>query len=106
MSKTVITSTGNQLDSIFDRRFGRSAWFCIYDQNTNICLFQKNKHIDAAQDAGIKVAQVMIEMDIKKVISGDFGPKAEELLDEQLIQMVILTDEHVTIREIINRLKK
>jgi len=32
--KTIITSTGNELSSQFDKRFGRAGWFCLYDEDT------------------------------------------------------------------------
>jgi predicted Fe-Mo cluster-binding NifX family protein len=105
MSKTVITSSGGQLDSQYDKRFGRAAWFCIYEAVTDLSTFHKNENINLAHDAGIKVAEKMIGWNVQKVISGDFGPRAEEFLDNHNIQMVILKDENFTVMDIINRLK-
>jgi hypothetical protein len=42
---------------------------------------------------------------VQQVISGDFGPKAKDLLERFKIQMVILKDEGLNIGELIHKLK-
>lgn len=106
MGKTVITAESNELSSRFDRRFGRAAWFCVYDEKTGTYKFLENENRNANHGAGIKVAELMVELKAEKIISGDFGPKAKELLDKFNIQLVIIQDNtNTTIQEIINRLK-
>ena len=102
--KTVITSTGEGENHLFDLRFGRAAWFCVYDDETKSLQFIKNKHLDAASGAGKKVVEEMIELGASKIISGDFGPKAKALLEKFDVQMVILNDDHRTIKEIVDNL--
>ncbi len=48
-------------------------------------------------------AELMIELKVDKIISGDFGPKAKELLEEVNIQMVIIQDS-TNIKEIVDRI--
>lgn len=103
--KTIITSTGNQPDSVFDLRFGRAAWFCLYDDETDEISFIENGNNNANTGAGTKTVEKVIELGVKKVISGDFGPKAKELLENFKIQMVILQDDGNSIQNIIDRLK-
>lgn len=103
MSKTVITSSGNSIDSAFDMRFGRAAWFCILDEQTGEVEFIENEFINENHGAGTKVAQKMIELEVKKAISGDFGPKAKELLDQFKVQMVIIQNDSL-VKDIISRL--
>lgn len=103
--KTIITSTGEGENNLFDLRFGRAAWFCIYDDETSSLQFIKNKHLDAASGAGKKVVEELIDLGASKIISGDFGPKAKELLEKFNVQMVILNDDHSTIKEIVDKLK-
>ncbi len=105
MSKTVITSSNNTLSSKFDKRFGRAEWFCVYNEITEEITFHKNEYLDAKNGAGTKAAEKMVELNVKKVISGDFGPKAKDLLDKFNIQMVIIQDDNTTVEEIIERLK-
>lgn len=103
--KTVITSAGNTVVAAFDKRFGRAAWFCIYNEATGKAEFLENEHKDANNGAGTKVAEKMAVLGVEKVISGDFGPKAKDLLDKFDIQMVILQDEDLSVQDIINKIK-
>ncbi|MDA3890370.1 MAG: hypothetical protein PF517_01760 [Salinivirgaceae bacterium] len=103
MSKIVITSSGNTVKSDFDLRFGRAAWFCIFDDETKETKFYENEHINANHGAGTQVAEKMLELKVTKAISGDFGPKAKELLDKFNVQMVIVQEE-TTVESIINKL--
>ena len=105
MSKTVITSTGNDLNAKFDKRFGRAAWFCVFNSETNGTTFYENQNINANQGAGTKAAEKMVELKVSRIISGDFGPKAKELLDKFNIQMIIIQDDNATVQTIINRMK-
>ncbi|MFP4058937.1 MAG: NifB/NifX family molybdenum-iron cluster-binding protein [Bacteroidales bacterium] len=103
--KTVITSSGNSQDSQFDLRFGRTAWFCLYNETTGDVSFFENVYANAQGGAGQKAAEKMVELGVEKVISGDFGPKAKDLLDRFKIQMVIIQDDQITVEEIIQKLK-
>lgn len=103
--KTVITSTGDRENSLFDLRFGRAEWFCIYNDETGDIDFVNNENKSAQGGAGTKAAEKMVELGVTKVISGDFGPKAKDLLDKFKIQMVILKDDSSVIEEIISKLK-
>ncbi len=103
--KTVITSTGDALTSQFDKRFGRAAWYCLYDELTGEKTFYQNENVNISGGAGTKAAEKMVELSVQKVISGDFGPKAKDLLDKFNIQMVIIPDENLAVKDIIERLK-
>ena len=102
--KTVITSKGKTKDDHFDLRFGRAAWFCVFDEATGKSSFMENDQVNATGGAGTKAAEKMVELGVQKVISGDFGPKAKDLLDKFNIQMVIISDDHQSIKEIVSRL--
>jgi predicted Fe-Mo cluster-binding NifX family protein len=103
--KTVITAMEDKALAQFDKRFGRAEWFCVYNEETNTTEFIKNNNVDATNGAGVKAAEKMVELEVQKIISGDFGPKAKELLDKFSIQMVIVNDSDITIEEIISKLK-
>lgn len=102
--KTIITSTGNQLSSIFDLRFGRANWFCLFDGESKEISFIENENCNSEGGAGIKTVEKLAELGVRKVISGDFGSKAKKRLDEHSIQMVILQDDKNTIQDIIDKL--
>ena len=103
--KTLISSTGQGPDSTFDLRFGRAAWFCLLDEETGESSFHENPHKDASHGAGTKVVEKVVELGAERVISGDFGPKAKELLEKFNIQMVLLSDDSRTISDIIKSMK-
>ena len=100
--KKVITSTGNSLLSEFDLRFGRAAWFCIFDMETGKTQFIINKNKDLNGGAGTKSAELVAELGATQIISGDFGPKAKSLLEKMKIQMVVIDGKSKTIQEIID----
>ncbi len=103
--KTVISSTGNTPNSQFDLRFGRAGWFCLLDEETVKTSFYQNENPETSHGAGTKASEKVIELGATKVISGDFGPMAKELLDKFNIQMVILSDDSSTILDIIQKIK-
>ncbi len=103
--KTAITAKGNELTSEFDERFGRAAYFCIYDEESGAIHFEKNENADAHGGAGTKSAEKMADLQVKRVISGDFGPKAKGLLDKLEIQMVIIQNQNNTVQDIIKKIK-
>jgi predicted Fe-Mo cluster-binding NifX family protein len=102
----VITASGNSLESKFDMRFGRCAWFCVYNLEDKTTEFFKNENRNINGGAGTKSAAKVAELGAKRVISGDFGPKAKSMLEKLNIQMAILDDEDLTIENIIDNLKK
>jgi len=103
--KTIITSKGDDLDSGFDLRFGRAAWFCLLDETTEEYSFFENNSHEASHGAGTKAVERVMELGAARVISGDFGPKAKELLEKFKIQMVILSDDSKSIADIIDGIK-
>ena len=104
--KTVITSEGSDKNAAFDLRFGRAAFFCVYDDATGGMEFIKNEYADAQGGAGTKTSEKMIELGVQKVISGDFGPKAKDILERFKVQMVIMPDDNKKIVEIVEMLKR
>ena len=103
--KTIISSTGNKLDSGFDLRFGRAAWFCLLDEETGETTFYENENKEVSHGAGTKAVEKLVELGATKVISGDFGPKAKELLEKFDIQMVLLSDDSRSIADITASIK-
>jgi predicted Fe-Mo cluster-binding NifX family protein len=103
--KTLITSTAGNIGAAFDKRFGRAAWFCILDEATGETSFYENTNVNASGGAGAKTAENAIELGVKRVVSGDFGPKAKDLLEKFKIQMVIIEEDDLTVKNIVERFK-
>ncbi len=71
--KTVITSSGNTEQALFDVRFGRAAWFFIWNQETGEKKFIENSFVDASNGAGTKVSEKMIELGAVDCRTGSSG---------------------------------
>jgi predicted Fe-Mo cluster-binding NifX family protein len=104
--KIAITSTGNNLESNLDQRFGRCSYFTIYDNETKGMEFIPNPNKDAQEGAGPASVQLVASRNVQKIISGEFGIKIKSLLDSLKIQMIVLKEPEKTIGEIINMLNK
>jgi len=102
--KTVITASSADVESKMDPRFGRCAFFCLYNDEDGQTTFIKNQFKDAQGGAGTKVSEMILSMGVNRVISGDFGPKAKEMLDKFKVQLVKIQDDQKTIKEIISSL--
>jgi predicted Fe-Mo cluster-binding NifX family protein len=102
--KIVITSTGNNLRSKFDLRFGRAAWFCVYDTEKGTVDFIENENKNINGGAGTKTSAKVAELGAQKVISGDFGPNAKLMLEKLQIQMILLDGGNQKIEEIIKNI--
>ena len=104
--KTIITSTGDNISSKSDQRFGRAGWFCIYDRESKTTHFIENSFKNTNGGAGTKSSEMVAELGAGQVISGDFGPKAKDMLERFNIQMIILDEEDLCIQDIIDRINK
>lgn len=104
--KVAIASTGNLLESTIDQRFGRCAFFVIYDSESKILEFIPNPNKELAEDAGVgnTSVQLVASRNVSKIISGDFGMKIKSLLDSLKIQMIVLKQPEIKIKDIIEML--
>ncbi|OPZ97183.1 MAG: Dinitrogenase iron-molybdenum cofactor [Bacteroidetes bacterium ADurb.Bin408] len=102
--KIAITSTGNTLNEVLDERFGRCAFFVIYDTEKKTTEFLQNPHAEADSGAGPAAVQFIAERGVSKIISGEFGFKIKSLLDSLKIQMIVIKEPNRKINEIIKML--
>jgi len=102
--KVAITSTGNNLESKLDQRFGRCGFFVFYDTDTKGMEFIPNPGKDAEEGAGPASVQLVASRGVGKIISGEFGIKIKPMLDSLKIQMVVLKQPEKSIKDIIDML--
>lgn len=102
--KIAVTSTSNSLESKMDPRFGRAEWLAVYDTEEKKTSFHKNGAKEQQSGSGPATAQKLADLGVKKVFSGDFGPKAKNALESLKIEMVVLKDEQ-PVGKIIENLK-
>jgi predicted Fe-Mo cluster-binding NifX family protein len=79
--KIAIASQGPELSGAVDPRFGRARYFIIYDTvNDSWDVIDNSQNSEVAHGAGIQTAQRVVEAGAEMIISGNFGPKAADVL--------------------------
>ena len=75
--KIAVTATGTTPESPLDARFGRAAYFLVFDPDTKTWETVENtQNLNAAQGAGIQTAERLAGLGVQAVMSGYVGPKA------------------------------
>lgn len=103
--KIAITATDNDLSAKMDKRFGRCSYFAVVDEENKKTEFLRNPNSEANEGAGPASVQFISELGVRKVISGDFGAKATDLMNELGVERVCLNNDVKSIAEIIISLK-
>jgi len=87
--KIAVSSTGKDLTSNVDPRFGRAETFIIVDlQSMDFKAIENVQQRHLPQGAGIQAAQAVAAEKVDAVITGNCGPKAFRLLQAAGIQVV------------------
>ena len=83
--RIAISSTGKDLDSQIDNRFGRCPYFVIVEvENKDIKSSKAIENTATAQagGAGISAAELVGNQNVEAVITGNSGPRAFSVLSE------------------------
>ena len=86
--KLAISSAGKSLESETDPRFGRCKYFLVIDMETEEFEVVLNENADRMGGAGIKAAQLVADLGLGSVITGNIGPNAFEVLNTAGIQIM------------------
>jgi predicted Fe-Mo cluster-binding NifX family protein len=79
--KLAISSTGKNLDSNLDPRFGRAAYFIIVDAETmDFEVVGNTQNLNLPQGAGIQAGKTITDHHVDALITGHCGPKAFKVL--------------------------
>lgn len=78
--RLAISSSGADLSSSVDPRFGRCRFLVLFDTDTGNWEAVANANIDAAGGAGIRTAQLVVDKETEAVITGNVGPNAMGVL--------------------------
>lgn len=102
--KIAITSKGNSIESGIDQRFGRCAYFVVYNSETKSLDFIPNPGKDSEEGAGSAAVQLIAAQQVQKIVSGEFGIKIKPLLDSMKIQMIVLNDLGKSVKDVLEML--
>jgi len=87
--KIAVTSTGKELTSDMDPRFGRAAYFIIVDAETMKYEVVDNKqNLNLPQGAGIQAGKTIVDNHADVLITGNCGPKAFLVLEQAGVKIV------------------
>ena len=78
--KIAVSSSGKDLDSMIDPRFGRCAYFLLVETDDMSFEVFDNQSIASGGGAGIQSAQFISSKGAKAVITGNCGPNAVKTL--------------------------
>jgi predicted Fe-Mo cluster-binding NifX family protein len=85
--KVIISSTGKDLESDIDVRFGRCRYFLIVDTKTNKFKAIENTAQAQAGGAGITAAQIVANENPDAIISANLGPRSFQVFQQLNIKI-------------------
>jgi len=84
-----ISSTGKNLDSNLDPRFGRAAYFIIVDAETmGYKAVENTQNLNLPQGAGIQAGKTIADHHVDALITGHCGPKAFKVLQSAGVKIL------------------
>jgi predicted Fe-Mo cluster-binding NifX family protein len=101
--KIAIPASSDNLEANLDPRFGRCQYFLVVDSDSMDFNAIPNDSINAAHGAGIQAAQIIANMGVDVVITGNVGPNAFNVLFASGIKIV--TGASGSIKDVIEKFK-
>ena len=103
--RIAISSTGKELESNLDPRFGRAAYFIILDAETmDFKAVENTQNLNLPQGAGIQAGKAVADHHVDVLITGHCGPKAFKVLQSAGVKIV--TGAGGTVTDAIEQFKK
>jgi len=102
--KIAFSSTGKDLDSGIDPRFGRCAYFLVVDLDDMSFEAIENESMSLGGGAGIQSGQFIASTGASVLITGNVGPNASRTLNAAGIEVIV--GANGPIRDVIERYKR
>jgi predicted Fe-Mo cluster-binding NifX family protein len=87
--KVAISSSGPDLNSQVDLRFGRAPYLLIVDSDTMKYEVFENPNIAVLRRAGMQTAQLVADTGAQVVLTGNVGPSAVDALSEVGVEVIM-----------------
>ena len=102
--KVAVSSSGTNLDSPLDPRFGRASYFLIVDTDTlGFEVKVNDQNMNLPQGAGIQAGKTVADCGVEALITGNCGPKAYNVLQAAGIKVV--TGVNGSVKEVVEKFK-
>jgi predicted Fe-Mo cluster-binding NifX family protein len=102
--KLAISSTGKDLNSQLDPRFGRCGYFLVINPDDMRFEVFNNESAALGGGAGIQSAQFIASKGVNAVITGNCGPKAVQTLSAAGIELY--SGQTGTVKDAVEKFKK
>jgi len=86
--KVAVSTSGTDLSSQVDPRFGRCPYYMIVDTDTMAFEVVSNTANSSAHGAGIQAAQLVASKGVRAVLTGNVGPNAYGALSVSSIKVI------------------
>ncbi len=87
--KIAISSASDSIEGKVDQRFGRGAYFIIFDTETEAWEAIPNPGVQARGGAGVQAGQMVVNSGATVIISGGhYGPSAHSALEAGGVEML------------------
>lgn len=83
--RVAVSAAGTTVGDEVDPHFGRCERFLLFEEGTATVV--ENTAREAAEGAGLRAAQLMIDHGITAVLTGSVGPKAYQVLRDAGIRV-------------------
>lgn len=101
--RIAVTSTGKDVDSPLDPRFGRARYILILDETGAISEVIDNlANLNALKGAGIQTGKLLADRKVDVLVTGHCGPNAFTVLNAAGIKVAV--EQSGTVREAASRI--
>ncbi len=97
-----ISATDKKLTSSMDLRFGRCPYFLLTDGETT--QFIPNPYCEDEHDVAPNVVKLLKGQNVEKIVTGEIGPKAKTSLDEHKIQIIMLSEDKISLQHVLKKM--
>lgn len=88
--KVAVTARGSTPDSDIDERMGRAYWLMIYEtKNNSWQAINNDSGRNALNGAGQHTANLLIDLGVEAILTGEIGPRAFRLLNSAGIEIYL-----------------
>jgi len=99
--KIAVSSSGKDLYSQLDPRFGRCAYFLVVDSDAMHFEAYSNESASMSGGAGIQAAQFLASKNVQAVITGNCGPNAVQTLSAAGIELFV--GQQGTVKDVVKK---
>ncbi|MFV0376177.1 MAG: NifB/NifX family molybdenum-iron cluster-binding protein [Mangrovibacterium sp.] len=97
-----ISATDKKLSASMDIRFGRSPYFLLTDGTES--RFIANPYAEDEGHVAPKVVDLLKAENVSRLVTGEVGPTAKASLDEKKIQIIMLTEDKISLQHVLRKM--